>query len=182
MFSISSRRAGEAAPQQPEPARTAVRRAAPMVKEPAPAVAAAPRPPPAPPPGVDGEHRGAPRIPASAVPSITGLSLSPPGAQATLVNISVTGLLAECRVPLKTGTSIKVIFEGTFAPQTVEGRLVRTCVASMTSSGVRYNVAINFKAPIDLEGHMPSESRADNSPATVAAPDPPQPSLIVNRW
>jgi hypothetical protein len=177
MFSISSRRAGEAAQQQPEPARAAVRHAAPMVKEPAPAVAAAP-----PAPAVDGEHRGAPRIPASAVPSITGLSLSPPGAQATLVNISMTGLLAECRVPLKTGTSIKVIFEGTFAPQTVEGRLVRTCVASMTSSGVRYNVAINFKAPIDLEGNVPSRSRADNSPATVAAPDPPQPSLIVNRW
>ena len=52
------------------------------------------------------EKRNAPRYPASEVPSITGLRMSPHGAEASLVNLSTTGLLAECAVRLKTGSTV----------------------------------------------------------------------------
>ena len=46
------------------------------------------------------EQSAAPRQPASAVPSIKGLRISPPGFKATLVDISGSGLLAEWGVAL----------------------------------------------------------------------------------
>ncbi|MET0214207.1 MAG: PilZ domain-containing protein [Vicinamibacterales bacterium] len=180
MLSIASWRS--AAPKEkerePEPVERVVRREAPLPEKPAQIVAT---PPPMPPmPAVEGDHRGAPRQPSSAMPSITGLTLSPYGAEATLVNISATGLLAECRMPLKIGNFVKVLFEGALAPQPVAGRVVRICVASMASSGVRYNIGIAFKDPIALD--LGSPSRGDSKPAPVAVADPQEPSDLVNRW
>ena len=175
MLSIASWRSGATKEQEAETVEQVVRRAAPMPKGPDPSVTSPTTP------AVDGDHRGAPRQLASAVPSISGLTLSPYGAEATLVNISTSGLLAECGVPLKIGNFVKVFFGGALAPRPVEGRVVRTCVASMASSGVRYNIGVAFKVPIDLEGEVAPQSRADSRPAQVAAADPPQPSG-VNRW
>lgn len=192
MLSIASWRSAASKEREAEPVERVVRREAPKPEKPAQSVApqrvapqsVAPQrvvPPPLPPvPAVEGDHRGAPRQPASAIPSITGLTLSPYGAEATLVNISATGLLAECRMPLKIGNFVKVLFEGALAPQPVAGRVVRICVASMASSGVRYNIGIAFKAPIDLD--LSSQSRGDSKPVLVAAPDPQEPSELVNRW
>lgn len=176
MLSIASWRSGAAMAKEPEAVEQVVARAAPKPEGPGPSVASPTTP------AVDGDHRGAPRQPASAVPSISGLTLSPYGAEATLVNISTSGLLAECGVPLKVGNFVKVIFEGAVAPPPAEGRVVRTCVASMASSGVRYNIGIAFKAPIDFEGEAAPPSRADSRPAGVAAANPPEPSVLVNRW
>ena len=182
MLSIASWRS--AAPKEkekerePEPVEQVVRREAPLPEKPAHIVVT---PPPVPAmPAVEGDHRGAPRQPSSAIPSITGLTLSPYGAEATLVNISATGLLAECRMPLKIGNFVKVLFEGALAPQPVAGRVVRICVASMASSGVRYNIGIAFKDPIVLD--LGSPSRGDSKPAPVAAADPQESSDLVNRW
>ena len=66
--------------------------------------------------------REAPRRAAHEVPSITGLRISPPGVDATLVNISPSGLLAECSERLKAGRAVSVVFEGTFEPRSVEAR------------------------------------------------------------
>lgn len=177
MLSIASWRSGATKAQEPEAVEQVVRRAAPKPEGPGPSVTS-----PTTPAAVEGDHRGAPRQPASAVPSISGLTLSPYGAEATLVNISTSGLLAECGVPLKIGNFVKVFFEGALAPPAVEGRVVRICVASMASSGVRYNIGIAFKVPIDFEGEAAPQSRADSSPARVAAADAPQASALVNRW
>jgi len=176
MLSIASWRSGPPKEQEPEPVEKVVRRAAARPTGPAPSVASPTTP------AVDGDHRGAPRRSASAVPSISGLTLSPYGAAAALVNISRTGLLAESGVPLKIGNFVKVIFEGAFAQQSVEGRVVRICVASMAPSGVRYHIGVAFKVSVDLESEAASQGRADNRPATVAVADPPQPSVLVNRW
>jgi len=83
-------------------------------------------------------------------------------------------------MPLKIGNFVKVLFEGALAPQPVAGRVVRICVASMASSGVRYNIGIAFKAPIDLD--LSSQSRGDSKPVLVAAADTQEPSELVNRW
>ena len=176
MLSIASWRSGGTKAQEPVTVEKVVPRPAPIPTGPAPGV----EPPAA--PAVDGDHRGAARRPASALPSISGLTLSPYGAAATLVNISSTGLLAESGVPLKIGNFVKVIFDGAFAPQSVEGRVVRICVASMAASGVRYNIGVRFKAAIELESEAAPQIRADSRPAPVADAASPQPTVLVNRW
>jgi len=129
-----------------------------------------------------GEHSIAPRRPASAVPSITGLRISPPGFKANLVDISASGLLAEWGVALKIGQVVTVNFEGTFGPQSVKAHVVRSSVASMTSAGVRYHVGLAFMAAIALDDTSP-ETGAASDPAPAAADDLPQPDDIVfNQW
>lgn len=177
MLSIASWRSGPPKAKEPEAVEPVVRRAAPKPEEPAPSVAS----PTTTTAAADGDHRGAPRQPASAVPSISGLTLSPYGAEATLVNISTSGLLAECGVPLKVGNFVNVFFEGALAPRPAEGRVVRICVASMASSGVRYNIGIAFKVPIVLEDEAASP-RADSRPAGVETASPPEAPVLVNRW
>jgi hypothetical protein len=66
----------------------------------------------------ESEHRSAVRRPAASVPGITGLRISPHGVQAVLVNISETGLLAECGERITTNRAVTVLFEGTFEPET----------------------------------------------------------------
>jgi PilZ domain len=128
-----------------------------------------------------GEHSIAPRRLAAAVPSITGLRISPPGFKATLVDISASGLLAEWGVALKIGQVVTVNFEGTFEPQSVKAHVVRSSVASMTSAGVRYHVGLTFMAAIAVDD-TPPETAAANDPAPAAVADLPQPDDIVNQW
>jgi hypothetical protein len=123
----------------------------------------------------------APRRLASAVPSITGLLISPPGAKAKLIDISASGLLAECEVLLKLGQAVTLTFEGTFARRSVEAQVVRSSVAAMMSTGVRYHVGFTFNTPIALDEKSPSE-KGDSRSAPVASADPPSSSPAVNRW
>jgi PilZ domain-containing protein len=129
------------------------------------------------------EHSAAPRQPASAVPSIKGLRISPPGFKATLVDISVSGLLAEWGVALKIGQAVTVNFEGTFSPQSLGAHVVRSVVASMTSGGIRYHVGLAFTAPIAFEDKPPPpETRAEDDAVQAAVADPLQPDDIENCW
>ena len=123
----------------------------------------------------------APRRPASAVPSIKEIRISPPGLKATLIDISTSGLLAEWGVALRIGQVVTVNFEGTSGPQSVEADVVRSSVASMTSAGVRYHVGLAFKAPISLDD-TPPQTPAASAPAPAAVADLPQPDDIVNQW
>jgi len=141
----------------------------------------------------------APRRPASAVPAITGLVISPPVAKASLVDISASGLLAEAGVPLRIDLAVKITFEGTFEPRSVEARVVRSSVAAMTPAGVRYHIGLAFKAAIQLDP-TPSDSsdqpvaspEARDNPAAVSPPiaaaaapvaaPPPRVASRVNRW
>lgn len=107
------------------------------------------------------------------VDGITGLHLHPPGAPASLVNISTTGLLAESTVKLRVGTPLRVDIDGGFTPAAINGRVVRCEVASMEHDGVlRYHIGIEFDVPL---------------PAGVvrAAPAPPPAAAaksVRNRW
>jgi hypothetical protein len=119
------------------------------------------------------------------VPSIKGVLISPPGYRADLVDISASGLLAEWGVPLKIGHTVTVTFEGTFVPASVQAKVVRSAVASVTPSGLRYHVALAFATPIT------SEEIAPVPPPTASdvVPDPASPAVAgpaaddaVNRW
>jgi hypothetical protein len=120
------------------------------------------------------------RLAAALVPSITGLRLSPHGAEATLVNISTTGLLAECDIRLKVGSPLTVLFEGAFKPTSASGRVVRCAVAAMGKNGrLLYHVGVAFDNPIPL-------AEATATPKTereVPSPGPASVRAVVrNRW
>src|SRR5690349_8621731 len=115
------------------------------------------------------DNRKAVRRAASAVPEITGLRISPHGVEARLVNISESGCLAECGERLKPGSSVTVVFEGSFTPRTMEGRVARNSVSSMGADGrLRYHVGISFGRPIQLPELPPQET----APAEAADPAP----------
>jgi hypothetical protein len=145
----------------------------------------------------------APRIPAAQVPSITGLRLSPHGADAKLINISTSGLLAECSSRLKVGSTVAVLFEGDFPETSVVGRIARCEVSTMGRDGVlRYQLGIDFGKAIDLDPfltpsadakHVDAKSAPPGAPAAqaeparprlVAVPPPPAPAPVAvrNRW
>ena len=111
------------------------------------------------------------RRPGDAVPQITGLSFLPENTEAALLNISPTGLLAESTARFHVGRAAIVQFQGTFAPQVVNGRVARCEVAVMKADGsLRYHIAIEFDVPLALDA--PSARRAGT----------PVPQAIRNRW
>jgi hypothetical protein len=127
------------------------------------------------------EKRNAPRYPASEIPSITGLRLSPHGAEAALVNLSTTGLLAECAVRLKTGSTVTVQFEGTFTPTTVQGRVARCSVARVSGGGtLMYHVGLAFSGSIRLPAELERAAAAPPEPtaAAEAVAPPPQAPIV----
>jgi hypothetical protein len=125
------------------------------------------------------ENREAPRRPASAVPSITGVRISPHGVEAVLVDISETGVLTECGERLKPGSVVTVVFEGTFVPRSVEGRVARNTVSSMGKDGrLRYHVGVSFTKPIQL-GADPTPAKPESDSPAVVRPVSP---VVRNQW
>ena len=120
------------------------------------------------------------RRPASAVPSITGLRISPPGFKATLVNISPSGLVAEWGLALKIGQTVTIAFEGTVTPQSVGALVVRSSIASASSAGLRYHVAVAFTSPIAFEDQATHATEGETGPAPTA--DRAASGDVVNRW
>lgn len=121
------------------------------------------------------------RWPAAAVPAIKSLRISPRGIEATLVNISTTGLLAESVDRLQTGSVVTVVFEGTFVPDRVRGTVVRNSVSSVGSDGaLRYHVGVCFMEPIRLEVEEQAKAPTQAAPATATALAPHR--VVRNRW
>lgn len=130
------------------------------------------------------ELRAAQRLSASAVPAITGLRIQ--GQKATLINISETGLLAECGERQMPGSRLTVMVEGAFAPATMRCRVTRTSVAALGADGrLRYHVGVQFDSRITLEDATPPVVAAPvaavqpAAPAAVAAAPEP---VVRNRW
>jgi hypothetical protein len=149
------------------------------------------------------ENRKAIRRPASDFPQITGLRFKPHGVEATLIDISETGLLAECGERLKPGSAVMAVFEGSFSPGSVEGRVARCAVWSVGRDGrLRYHLGIEFAKPCALGGDAGPASTpaalvartAQAASATSSAPGasiaaerprvvPHAPPVVVrNRW
>jgi PilZ domain len=132
------------------------------------------------------DHSNAPRRAAAEVPSITGLRLSPHGTEAALVNISETGLLAECRIRLMIGSRVQVLFEGGFTPTSSAGCVARCEVAAMGRDGaLLYHIGIEFDAVIALGPPAMPPAPVDAVPeADMPLPVPPvvEPQIVHNRW
>jgi hypothetical protein len=125
------------------------------------------------------------RRPAAEFPSITGLRLSPYGAKAALVDISTTGLLAECSVRLKVGSPVQVLFEGGFAQNPAAGRVARCEVAAMGRDGVlRYHAAVAFDAPIVIDelATAPTIEPAAEPIPLIPTYQPASRFIARNRW
>ena len=105
--------------------------------------------------------------------------MSPHGAQASLVNISEKGLLAECDMRLKVGSITKVHFDGSFTPSSVSARVARCEVNGMGPDGaLRYHVGIEFDSPIALD----RPSAAPPPEAGVDVRESPPVRVVRNRW
>lgn len=129
------------------------------------------------PAGID-ERRTAGRLHADAVPSITGVRLSPCGGQSFLVNISPTGVLVRCATRLLPGTPVVVIFDGTFLPASIAGRVARCLVADICGpSGLSYHIGIAFNKEIFLEEPPTAIHRPAATSQKAAASQG-----LVNRW
>jgi PilZ domain len=126
------------------------------------------------------ERRMAPRYPASAVPSITGVRVSPGGGEAFLVNISTSGVLVRCTTKLPTGTPVTVTFEGSFQGGSIKGRVARCFVADIGRPvGLSYHIGIAFNESIlfGIAGEHAEPPPVTPEPAAAEA----KPAL-VNRW
>lgn len=140
--------------------------------------------------GASQEKRGSPRRPASAVPSIESVRISPHRAEAVLINISGRGVLVECGMRLQPGTRVTVLFSGSFTPSSVPSRVARSVVSGMAAEGIRYQVGIAFNQPIELPELAPEALPAEATPSPAAADsgtaDPPAQESArkppVNRW
>jgi hypothetical protein len=120
--------------------------------------------------------RVAPRRPADDCPWITGLRLSP-GGEASLVNISWSGLMARCPKRILPGTVVSVAIAGTFTPSVIKGRVARCEVGGIGKDGsIHYKVGIRFDDPVSL----PDEDRAPDS--ELAAADVAPAPVVENRW
>lgn len=137
--------------------------------------------------GAVDEKRGSPRRPASAMPSIESVRISPHRAEAVLINISGRGVLVECGMRLQPGTRVTVLFSGSFTPSSVPSRVARSVVSGMAAEGIRYQVGIAFNQPIELP-ELPAAAVIEGPEVPAAAapegtPEPEPPSRpLVNRW
>jgi hypothetical protein len=131
------------------------------------------------------DQLASPRHPASRVPEITGVRLTPSGGDATLVNLSSSGVLVECGTKVVPKSPVTVSFRGTFTPAFVDGHVVRCSVARIDKdSALRYHVGIAFNQTIPFD-----PGQADDQPAAPAATPCPLPGArrgappeVRNRW
>lgn len=141
-----------------------------------------------------------PRHPASAVPSIRGVRLSPGGA-VELVNISKSGVLVEGRTRFVPGTRVTVIFEGGFTPPSTKAKVIRCQVSSIVGGALHYHSGIQFEKRLDVldtvapipPPHAPEPASATDAPEPAPQAAPPENTLwpsrrtttrrrAVNRW
>ena len=131
-----------------------------------------------------------PRFPASAVRAITGVRLSP-GDTVELVNISRSGVLVEGRTRFVPGTRVTVIFEGSFSPSQLKGRIVRCQVSSIHDGALRYQSGIQFEKKLEshpgevAEPPVPTPTPSPlvkTAPAAVPPKEPQVATRLMNRW
>lgn len=122
------------------------------------------------------------RYPASLFPGIHAVRLMPLGASATLVNMSATGILVESEARLAPGAPVRIDFEGTFSPTSIESRVTRSEVARIHPDGsLRFHLGLAFGDRIALSIDAPAPAEASGAVASGAASGAQVPALR-NRW
>jgi hypothetical protein len=127
------------------------------------------------------------RYPASSFPDIDEITLVPPGAAASLVNLSATGMLVESEGRLGPGTDLSVEFGGGFTPPLVEGRVIRCEVIGIAANGgLRYRIGLAFNNRLALPNEPGAASDAPPEQTAVApvpvVPPAAPPPVLRNRW
>jgi len=122
---------------------------------------------------------------AASFPEIRGVRLAPLGGDATLVNLSSTGVLVECASRVSVGTALTVTFEGTFTPSSVVSRVTRCEVSGIAGDGsLRFHLGMAFDRRIAVD----EDDKAAGLETDVMAPVLPVtdtaswPVLLRNRW
>ena len=71
-----------------------------------------------------------------------------PGHEATVINVSASGILIETVCRLLPGTRIELLLYGRHARATAWGRVVRASVAGVAATTVRYRGAVVLEQPL----------------------------------
>jgi len=123
------------------------------------------------------------RYPATAVPAIKSVRLSP-GDVVTLLNVSASGILVEGKTRFVPGTRVSVIFDGAVTPPQVKGRVVRCQVSAIGTGGaLQYQSGIAFEAKVTLPVEQPAEpAPPEPAPPPRAAKANAPPAPARNRW
>jgi len=133
-------------------------------------------------------ERPARRYASQSFPEIQGTRLVPPGAAATLVNLSATGALIECECRLLPETVLTVEFIGTFSPASIEGRVIRCEVIGIAANGsLGYRIGLAFSTRIALPNATSDEAGVRASAPVVPPPPadadaPVGAPVLRNRW
>jgi hypothetical protein len=142
-------------------------------------------------------NRVARRRRASSFPEITGVRLVPIGGDATLVNLSATGVLVECATRVAPGMPVTVMLEGTFTPSSVAAKVVRCEVAAIGADGsLRFHLGLAFgtrlAAADDDEPEVKVPGPVLSVPSGPSVPSLPslppmaavqmKPAVLRNRW
>jgi hypothetical protein len=130
------------------------------------------------------------RVPASAVPAITGVKLSP-GDVVDLINISRSGMLIEGKTRFVPGTRVTITLDGSFTPPQVRAKIIRCQVSAIVGGALRYQCGLQFDQALDgipaNETAMVADGTAAatlvGAPVAIAPPPPDDPPrVLVNRW
>ena len=122
------------------------------------------------------------RYPAAAVREITGLRISP-GDEATLVNISATGLLIDSTQRFAPGQRVTVHFEGRLATRQMKARIVRCQVSVISAKGsLQYQTAMAFDERIALPNDRPRNDWSTTAEPEAAPTAQPASAQTTNRW
>lgn len=103
-----------------------------------------------------------------------------PGGDATILNISNTGLLVENKSRLPVGSAVNVRVQGS-SVMGIEGHIVRSKISAIHRDGsMSYETAIEFERPHSIDGEHIEET------ATAPAADPGPEGVYVldtgNDW
>jgi PilZ domain len=132
---------------------------------------------------VESSRRVDARYPATAVPGIKSVRLSP-GDTVTLLNISASGVLVEGKTRFVPGTRVTVVFDGDVKPKQAKGRVVRCQVSAIGNAGsLQYQSGIALETrltlPIDEPAEAPNPEPAAKTKEKKAAEAP---APLRNRW
>lgn len=126
----------------------------------------------APSPDASEERRRSVRLPASAVPYLAARLVGGPDVR--LINISRRGVLVETTTRLLPGSPVGIKFVAADATLILRGCVVRSSVAVLNGSALRYHTAVSFSEDIGLcDASLWGPAAAVSS----ASPSSPEPSV-----
>lgn len=117
----------------------------------------------------DSDRRTAPRLPASAIPSLKGVKLVA-GPEVRLINISRGGALIESNTRLSPGSALCLRLVTADSIYLLKGRVLRSRVAFLTGNALQYESALVFDEEFSMLPAKEQQAAAEAGEGAAAHP------------